>query len=74
MNEDDITGTIEHRGAKQNYVADWDADTRDDLVYLHPNNFQTSKIAGIKKISGKTYEETALWRLGEIVRSIEAGI
>ena len=64
--EDEIAGIVEYRGKRRIYTADFEADTRDDLVCLFPTNF-TAAVPAIKKIPNTTYKETALSQLKKLV-------
>jgi hypothetical protein len=71
-NEDQITGFIKYRGRRRLYTADYEADKRDDLVRLFPENF-TAAVPAIKKMPDLSYEETALYLLKKLVdEEIEA--
>ncbi|WP_041358079.1 hypothetical protein [Nitrobacter hamburgensis] len=65
-NKDEITGTVKYRGKRRIYAADFEADTRDDLVLLFPTNF-TAAMPAIKKMPNMSYEETALYQLKKLV-------
>ncbi|MEH6950262.1 hypothetical protein V4R08_02760 [Nitrobacter sp. NHB1] len=65
-NEDKITGTVQYRGKKRIYTADFEADTHDDLVCLFPTNF-VAAVPAIKKLLDLSYEETALNQLKKLV-------
>jgi hypothetical protein len=65
-NEDEITGFVKYRGKRRIYTADFEADTRDDLVRLFPENF-TAAVPAIKKLPDLSYEETALYQLKKLV-------
>lgn len=65
-NDDKITGTVEHRGKRRIYTADFEAYTGDDLVYLFPVNF-TAAVPAIKKMPDMSYKETALSRLKKLI-------
>ena len=72
-NEDQITGFIKYRGKRRIYSADYEADKRDDLVRLFPENF-TAAVPAIKKLPDLSYEETALYLLKKVVdEEIEKG-
>ena len=64
-NEGKITGMVEYRG-KRVYTADFEADTRDDLVWLFPTNF-TAAVPAIKKFPDASYKETALHQLKKLI-------
>jgi hypothetical protein len=71
-NEEKTIGTVEYRGKRRIYTADFEADTRDDLVCLFPSNF-TAAVPAIKKMPDMSYEETALARLKKLIdEEIEA--
>ncbi|WP_439925454.1 hypothetical protein [Nitrobacter sp. JJSN] len=71
-NEGEIAGTVKYRGKRRIYTADYEADTRDDLVLLFPTNF-TAAVPAIKKMPDMSYEETALFQLKKLVdHEIEA--
>ena len=71
-NENEITGTVKYRGKRRVYTADYEADTREDLVLLFPTNF-TAAVPAIKKMPEMSYEETALYQLKKLVdEEIEA--
>ncbi|GAB1716211.1 MAG: hypothetical protein NTAFB05_12530 [Nitrobacter sp.] len=65
-NESKITGMVEYRGKKRIYTADFEADTREDLVWLFPTNF-TAAVPAIKKCPDTSYKETALYQLKKVV-------
>jgi hypothetical protein len=65
-NEGKITGMVEYRGKKRVYTADFEADTRDDLVWLFPTNF-TAAVPAIKKFPDTSYKETALHQLKKLI-------
>lgn len=64
-NDDKITGTVEYRGKRRIYTADFDV-THDDLVCLFPTNF-TAAAPAIKKMPDMSYEQTALYHLKKTV-------
>lgn len=71
-NEKEITGTVKYRGKRRIYTADYEADTREDLVLVFPTNF-TGAVPAIKKMPDMSYEETALFQLKKLVdHEIEA--
>lgn len=71
-NENEITGTVKYRGKRRIYTADYEADTREDLVLVFPTNF-TGAVPAIKKMPDMSYEETALFQLKKLVdHEIEA--
>lgn len=68
-----ITGTVEYRGKRRIYTADFDVDTSDDLVCLFPTNF-TATMPAIKKLPDMSYEETALSLLKKLIDDEIEGI
>lgn len=65
-NENQITGTVKYRGKRRVYTADYEADTREDLILLFPTNFSAA-VPAIKKMPDMSYEETALFQLKKLV-------